>query len=94
MNLVINLSEDEYKHIMEMQFCIPGIRSGKSLLEKILNAIRTGTPLPKGHGRLFDEDELKKEAIRCEWSRQVYDMIDHKLSYMKPIIEADTDEGG
>lgn len=55
----------------------------------IKHAIITGTLLPKGHGRLIDEKELKKEAIRCEWSRNMYDKLDHTLSYMKPIIEAD-----
>ncbi|MBR4377295.1 MAG: hypothetical protein IKP50_00195 [Bacilli bacterium] len=51
-----------------------------------------GIPLPKGHGRLIDEKELKKEAIRCEWSRNMYDKLDYTLSYMKPIIEADIRE--
>lgn len=27
---------------------------------KLLDAFRNGTPLPKGHGRLIDADELKK----------------------------------
>jgi hypothetical protein len=57
--LVIKLPEKAYKHIMSMQFCIPGLRSGKSLLEEILKAIRTGTPLPKGHGRLIDADAIE-----------------------------------
>lgn len=28
-------------------------------------AIKNGTPLPKGHGRLIDADALKKEAVVC-----------------------------
>lgn len=56
--LVIKIPEKIYKHILSMQFYIPGLRSGKSLLEEILKAIRTGTPLPKGHGRLIDEKEI------------------------------------
>lgn len=55
--LVIKLSEEEYKYIREMQFCILGIRNGKGLLNRVLHAIRTGTPLPKGHGKLIDADE-------------------------------------
>ena len=58
----------------------------------LLNAFKSGTPLPKGHGRLYDENELKKEAIRREWSRHMYDTLDHTLSYMKPVIEADRGE--
>ena len=42
--LIIKIDEDVYKHVMSMQFYIPGPRNGKSLLEKILKAIRTGTP--------------------------------------------------
>ena len=56
--LVIKIPEKVYKHILSMQFYIPGLRSGKSLLEEILKAIRTGTPLPKGHGVLKDSDLL------------------------------------
>ena len=63
MKLVINISEKTYKHIMSMQFYIPGSREGKSLLEEILKAIRTGTPLPKGHGRLIDADDIDNHII-------------------------------
>jgi hypothetical protein len=58
----------------------------------LAEAIAKGIPLPKGHGKLFDEKELKKEAIRREWSRIMYDTLDHTLSYMKPIIEADKEK--
>ena len=58
MQIVIDIDEKIYRHIVSMQFCIPGLRSGKSLLEQTLKAIRTGTPLPKGHGRLIDADAL------------------------------------
>lgn len=53
MQIVIDIPEEVYKHILSMQFYIPGLRSGKSLLEKILRAIRTGMPLPN-HGDLID----------------------------------------
>lgn len=42
--LIIKIPEKTYKHIMSMQFYIPGSRGGKSLLEEIIRAIRTGTP--------------------------------------------------
>lgn len=57
--LVIKLSEEEYKYIMGMQFCILGIRGGKGLLSGILNAIRTGIPLPKGNEKLIDTNDIK-----------------------------------
>lgn len=34
---------------------------------KIYDAIRNGTPLPKGHGRLIDADELKKDDEVTKW---------------------------
>ena len=55
-------------------------------------AIKDGTPLPKGHGKIIDETELKKELIRRECSRIMYDTLDHTLSYMKPIIKADKED--
>lgn len=57
--LVIKLSEEEYKYIKGMQFCILGIRGGKGLLSRILNAIRTGTPLSKRHEKLIDTNDIK-----------------------------------
>ena len=58
-------------------------------IQMLMQALAKGTPLPKGHGKLFDENKIKEEAIKCEWSRLTYDMLDHMLSYMKPIIKAD-----
>ena len=60
MKIVIDMPEETYKHIMSMQFYIPGSRGGKSLVELMLKTIRSGTPLPKGHGRLIDADELEE----------------------------------
>jgi hypothetical protein len=50
--------------------------------EVIVNAIKNGTPLPKGHGRLIDADERRKEID--EEDRWVVDLAD-------AIIEADTE---
>lgn len=80
--LVIKIPEEIYKNIQSKS---TEIQAEGYTVE---NAILNGTPLPK-HGRLFDENELKKEAIRREWSRNMYDTLDHTLSYMKPTIEAD-----
>lgn len=82
--LVIKIPEDLWNKVNNTFPISEGYRLAK--------CVKNGTPLPKGHGRLIDENELKKEAIRCEWSKQVYDMLDHKLSYMKPIIDADANK--
>ena len=76
-----------------MQFYIPGSRNGKSVLEGILKAIRTGTPLPKGHGDLKDADVMKNKLCTHEASEffgsttcdEILDFINDE----KPIIKAD-----
>lgn len=55
MQIVIDISED----------VIEGAKSSPNYyptyhFEKIWRTIVKGTPLPKGHGRLIDADELKK----------------------------------
>ena len=86
--LVIKIPEEIYKHIMSMQFYIPGARNGKTLLEKILKAIRTGTPLPKGHGDLIDRKALLNRPYEKGGFVEWYDEIKHTT----PIIEADKGE--
>lgn len=74
--LVIKIPEKTYKHILSMQFYIPGLRSDKSLLEEILKAIRTGVSLPKGHGRLIDADKLVPD---CREDFEYYDDDEHNV---------------
>lgn len=52
----------EFYSDAEIMIC-GGMRSGKTLLATLLRAIRNGTPLPKGHGRLIDADNLPLNAI-------------------------------
>lgn len=86
MKIVIDIPEEDYQKL----------KAKDKFYDMYLNyyekLIVNGTPLPKGHGRLIDENKLKEEAIRCEWSRPAYDMLDHTLSYIKPIIDADKGE--
>lgn len=51
-------------------------------------AIKYGTPLPKGHGRLIDADAFER---RCMFDSSIEDMQDviYALRDYKPIIEAD-----
>lgn len=85
--LVIKLSEEEYKYIKGMQSCILGIRGGKGLLSKILNAVRTGMPLPKRHGRIADVDKMLDEMR----ATRTYDIL-FTLERVKPILEADKED--
>lgn len=71
-------------------------------LNVIAIAIAKGTPLPKGHGRLIDADELSKRLVNASmfYRGETADMFDTrfadglreadiKLSEAPTIIEAD-----
>lgn len=55
--LVIKIPEDEYGWIIKSDATVFANISSK---ECMLHAIKNGTPLPKGHGRLKDENEIIK----------------------------------
>lgn len=78
--LVIKIPEKLYKHIMSMQLVILGRSCGKTILAEILAAIRRGTPLPKGHGRLIDADAVLAEPFGNTYK---------DIEIAETIIEAD-----
>lgn len=49
--LVIKITKNSYKATCSGSMLPPDV-------ENVVNAIKNGTPLPKGHGRLGDLDEL------------------------------------
>lgn len=58
MQLVIDIPDDSTKLIEE---CIKFDNMvDLDIYDIVLNGIKNGTPLPKGHGRLIDADELLK----------------------------------
>ena len=83
--LVVKIDEQLYTEIYsDAEIMIyGGMRSGKTLLATLLRAIRNGTPLPKGHGRLIDAD-----ALYDQYQYADYD-FDKTLEYAPTIIEAD-----
>ena len=60
MKIVIDIQEEIYQKIKETNMVISGRRNGKCIDYILFNATANGTPLPKGHGRLIDADELLK----------------------------------
>lgn len=59
MKLIINIDENDKKYIdrvVDNSFLV------KPTVDAILNAVRSGTPLPKGHGRLIDADAYLKKV--------------------------------
>ena len=55
MEIVINIPDDRYKRILE----------NNSMDHYLKAAVRNGTPLPKGHGRLIDADKLNRKKKYC-----------------------------
>ena len=58
MQLVIEISDGLYNNLDE-------IKNGSIASKIILNCVKKGQILPKGHGRLIDADKLKEKLI--EW---------------------------
>ncbi len=94
-NLVIRIPEDEYQNILHTgraSFCA-------------VNAIKAGTVLPKGCGRLGDLDALEREiinGIKAGNYEEGYETFAHInnvddclecVKYADTIIEADKETG-
>lgn len=94
MKLIIDIPERIYKINQNRTLNITDSR----ILEV---AVRDGTPLPKGHGRLIDADKLQVElecGIRAENYEEGYEKYAHindmddcvdAVVYADTIIEAD-----
>ena len=83
MQIVIDIPDEIRKSIFDDVYC--GI-----IDKRVFDAIKHGTQLPKGHGKLIDADELKTafpcgESVRTECVRATID-------YAPTIIEADKAE--
>jgi len=87
MQIVIDISEELYKHIKNDN--VYYLEDGGVLYDIVKN----GTPLPKGHGRLGDLDALRDEV--SSWGMNDYEPSDFTdaIDQTDTIIEADK-EGG
>lgn len=52
MKIVIEIDDDDYQFIKDTEF------ENYAVTKHLYEAVYEGTPLPKGHGRLIDADEL------------------------------------
>jgi hypothetical protein len=88
MQIVIDISEEEYNRIKENDCELYNGRFFKM--------IRNGIPLPKGHGKLFDVNDLldrigleDNESNRDENVGEIVTLED--FDYIPTIIPADTE---
>jgi len=78
--IVIKLSDEEYEALQRASYY-----SFDKYTAYI--AMKSGTPLPKGHGRLIDADDLLDANIDT-FSQQT----ELKIKFAPTIIEADKEE--
>lgn len=90
--IVINISDGTYNRCKNervglLPFDIP----------EVCDAIKNGTTLPKGHGRLIDADKLKEQAIEVKLenvARDIRVIARRQIEESPTIIEADKEDGG
>lgn len=77
MNIIIKLDKRRWEEMQYTKKYEPTTMNWYE--EQIVN----GTPLPKGHGRLFDERDIVNGN---------YEIIGNRIYELEPIIEADKTE--
>ncbi len=86
MKIVIDIDDNLYTRLFDN-----GVDNYDDAVD-MAKAIRKGTPLPKGHGRLIDRDSLE---LDCDWS-DYYDGFsaysESQVRLAPTIIEADMKE--
>lgn len=100
MHIVIKISDEEYETIKN---CKKSIHR-TATLELLAHLIKTGTILPKGHGRLGDLDELEKDMKNgimaglleegYERYTRIFNVDDcvERVQWADTIIKADKEE--
>lgn len=82
--IVIKLTDHCYKRVVDYKENLP---------VQILEAIRHGVVLPKGHGRIGDLDALRCENADFDTYKDYCIMFD-EIEAAETIIEADEGDGG
>ena len=95
MKIVIDLSEKIYKDIHSLKFVRFGLQSeeNRKMFYRLVNATQSGTPLPKGHGRLIDISEYEDNYTNVEIQYDDGNHVHSIFTNMIPtVIEADKTE--
>lgn len=84
--LVIKIPEEEYRWIIKSDETVFGDVASK---ECMLHAIKNGTPLPKGHGKIMDVDKIVKKMEEREEQ-----LKDNRAMYETACVETAIDMFG
>lgn len=87
MQIVIEIDNEHYERIMRLEEGVTVYPTTLALYE----AVKDGTPLTKGHGRLIDADELKKHKYH-DSNRFENAVAVAQIDWADTIIEADKEE--
>ena len=92
MQIVIDISAEDFENV----------KCGRGAVSMMRKAIIHGTPLPKGHGRLIDADELKTLSYevlvdtdnpnRADGLSACNGIVEDDIDLAPTIIEADKAE--
>jgi len=88
MQIVIDIPEETYKATCNGCMLPPDV-------ENVVQGIKNGTPLPKGHGRLIDADKIISEATERMKYPANHKYMECVIAHMKlasTIIEADKED--
>ena len=88
MQIVINIDEAIYKRILPYKD-VPVISNLCNDYPEITHAIANGVPLPKGHGRLIDADEINLKDISPVDGFSVYGATAEDIDLTPTVLEAD-----
>ena len=84
MQIVIDMPEEKYKWLKE--------NNPKADKNSIVGAIVYGTPLPKGHGRLIDADEINLKDISPVDGFSIYGVTAEDIDLTPTVLEAESEE--
>ena len=84
MQIVIDIPEEDY--ILATKEDFSAVYKGNH----IAKAIKHGTPLPKGHGRLIDADVLLKYSVLLKYRYKAISLI-HIIKELT-VLEADKEQ--
>ncbi len=91
MQIVINIDEKIYKRILPYKD-VPVISNLANDFPEITHAIANGVPIPTGHGRLIDADEINLKDISPVDGFSVYGATAEDIDLTPTVLEADEAE--
>ena len=85
MKLLIDIPEESYKATCNQCMLPPDVKN-------VVQGIKNGTPLPKGHGRLKDIDKIEQLLDLDKPNNMIAKSLKNLIDSVPTIIEADTGE--